>query len=427
MLRYLESSEMTKSNQELAFDKLSKLKCGALFMEMGTGKTKVALDLMASKSQKVDNLLWICPCSLKGEIEAERQKWHPELNIIVYGCESIGASSRIYTEALNLCKSGKTFTVVDESLKIKNKDAKRTYRILEIGKNSEYRLILNGTPVSRNILDLWTQMEFLSHKILDCSYSTFKRRYCEFYVRGPMRGKVKTQHNVEHLTSLIEPYIFDAELEIEPNKMYHNYTYYMTGEELSEYNSIKRYFLEEISDCDNDIDFYRFTTALQKQYTKSAPRLVNMISEELNEPVIVFVKYLQNIPDDALSITGKVKPADRHKVIEEFRERGGVLYITYGCGSYGLNLQFCRHVIFAEHTFDYSQKIQAEARVYRIGQESDVHYYDLWCDCGLEALIQGSIRKKSNLLDAIKAEIDKLKRNDNTVDKEKLKMFVDRL
>lgn len=32
-------------NQQLAFDKLSRLKVGALFMEMGTGKTKVALDL----------------------------------------------------------------------------------------------------------------------------------------------------------------------------------------------------------------------------------------------------------------------------------------------------------------------------------------------------------------------------------------------
>ena len=64
------------TNQELAFKKLSRLKVGALFMEMGTGKTKVALDLIASKMHKVDYVLWICPCSLKAEIEAERVKWH---------------------------------------------------------------------------------------------------------------------------------------------------------------------------------------------------------------------------------------------------------------------------------------------------------------------------------------------------------------
>lgn len=40
------------TDQEKAFEKLSKLKVGALFMEMGTGKTKVALDLIASKKRE---------------------------------------------------------------------------------------------------------------------------------------------------------------------------------------------------------------------------------------------------------------------------------------------------------------------------------------------------------------------------------------
>ena len=40
-------------NQQLAFDKLSRLKVGALFSEMGTGKTKVALDLINSKQIKL--------------------------------------------------------------------------------------------------------------------------------------------------------------------------------------------------------------------------------------------------------------------------------------------------------------------------------------------------------------------------------------
>ena len=51
---------MSDAQQE-AIEKLSKLKVGALFMEMGTGKTKVALDLINSKKNKVDYVLWICP------------------------------------------------------------------------------------------------------------------------------------------------------------------------------------------------------------------------------------------------------------------------------------------------------------------------------------------------------------------------------
>ena len=44
----------TTSQQQTAIDKLKRLKVGALFMEMGTGKTKVALDLIASRADKTD-------------------------------------------------------------------------------------------------------------------------------------------------------------------------------------------------------------------------------------------------------------------------------------------------------------------------------------------------------------------------------------
>lgn len=64
-------------------------------------------------------------------------------------------------------------------------------------------------------------------------------------------------------------------------------------------------------------------------------------------------------------------------------------------------------MIFAEHTFDYAQREQAEARIYRMGQVEDVTYYNLWCDCGLERLIRGCLEKKTDLLSEVKNEIEK--------------------
>ena len=126
------------TQQQTAIDKLKRLKVGALFMEMGTGKTKVALDLIASRADKTDYVLWICPCALKGEIEREREKWHPEIALDVVGCESIGASDRIYLETLEKVRTHIAFIVVDESLKIKNRRAKRTQRIIEMGDLAQY-------------------------------------------------------------------------------------------------------------------------------------------------------------------------------------------------------------------------------------------------------------------------------------------------
>lgn len=388
-------------NQQLAFDKLSRLKVGALFSEMGTGKTKVALDLINSKSNKIDYILWICPFSIKNEIIKERDKWYPAMKIDVVGCETIGSSDRTYLEILKKVTTSKTFIVVDESLKIKNINAKRTRRIIEFGEYAQYKLILNGTPITKNVIDLYTQMEFLSPKILKMSFNQFKNTYCEYYIRGKLKGMVKKQHNIEHLISLIEPYIFDCDLDIEAKKMYYNYFYDV---DTFQYSKLKNELLEGIA----NIDFFVLTTKLQQFYTTYKEEMLKELLGQINDQVIIFVKYLDSILAGANKIVGDMNTKERKQVIDKF-ERGDFkeLYITYGCGSYGLNLQFCRNIIFAEHCFDYSQRIQAEARIYRIGQNYDVNYYNLWCNVGLEKMIQSSLNKKSNLLNEIKKEIDK--------------------
>lgn len=370
-------------------------------MEMGTGKTKVALDLINSKSNKIDYILWICPFSIKNEIIKERDKWYPAMKIDVVGCETIGSSDRTYLEILKRVTTSKTFIVVDESLKIKNINAKRTRRIIEFGGYAQYKLILNGTPITKNVIDLWAQIEFLSPKILKMSFNQFKNTYCEYYIRGRLKGMVKKQHNIEHLISLIEPYIFDCDLDIEAKKMYYNYFYDV---DIFQYSSLKNELLE----CITNIDFFVLTTKLQQFYTTYKEEMLKELLGQINDQVIIFVKYLDSIPAGANKIVGDMNTKERKQVIDKF-ERGDFkeLYITYGCGSYGLNLQFCRNIIFAEHCFDYSQRIQAEARIYRIGQNYDVNYYNLWCNVGLEKMIQSSLNKKSNLLNEIKKEIDK--------------------
>jgi len=153
------------NSQKKAVKKLSAVKCGALFMEAGTGKTRSALELI--RNTDTDYILWLTPFQTKKNLQKEIDKWGG-LDCDIVGIESLQNSDRIYLDCLNsLLKFKKATIVVDESLLIKNNTAKRTNRILELSKHSEYRLILNGTPLSRNLLDLWAQIQFLSPKILD--------------------------------------------------------------------------------------------------------------------------------------------------------------------------------------------------------------------------------------------------------------------
>lgn len=338
---------MNSEEQVAAFEKLSRLKVGALFMEMGTGKTKVALDLIASKARSVGFILWICPFSLKSEIELERQKWHPELDIEIVGFESIGQSDRVYLDLLDRLKSSKAFIVADESLKIKNVGAKRTKRILEFSKYAEYKLILNGTPISKNCLDLWSQMEFLSPKILKMCYRFYKDTFCEYYVRGRLKGVIKHQHNIPYLISLIQPYIFDAELDLAKKKHFLNYHYKMDADQAQEYEKIKEDILFSVpDDYMTDLQIFKLFSLLQSCYTTSPDKqqIINEITADSDEQFIVFVKYLHSINGDC--IQGSTPEADRAVILDRFR-RGEirVLYLTYGVGSYGLNLQNCHNMI----------------------------------------------------------------------------------
>lgn len=315
------------NKQELAFEKLSKLKVGALFMEQGTGKTKVALDLICSKLHKIDYVLWICPYSLKNEIEAERLKWQPKLKLEIVGVETISSSDRVYLEVLRKVQSKRTFIVVDESLKIKNKEAKRTQRILNLGQYASYKLILNGTPLSNNVLDLYTQMQFLSPKILNMTYNEYMNTYCEYYVRGKLKNRVKKQHNIEHLIAKIRPYIFDCELEIESKKKRENYNYII--EDIGEYEEIKHNFLNKYFDL-GFVQTMSLFTILQKHYCSSNQRkkIIEDLINKIKDRVIVFVKFLSSIPVGEVSITGDVNLKERKELLKNLSKENSRYYIS---------------------------------------------------------------------------------------------------
>ena len=145
--------------QAQAVDKLMRVKVGALYMEMGTGKTRTALELIQRRLQagKVCQVLWLCPYSVSRDLP-ELLSEHAEgaENIIrVAGIESLSNSTRIYDQLLRYVCSAPTFLVIDESLLVKNPFARRTERITRISKACIYKLILNGTPISRNAADLF--------------------------------------------------------------------------------------------------------------------------------------------------------------------------------------------------------------------------------------------------------------------------------
>ena len=159
------------NNQEKAFEKFSKLKVGALFMQMGTGKTRVAIELI--DYNKCDLLIYVAPFSTLKNIENEFIKWELKTSYKLIGYETISSSDVKYLDLLKKLENKKCFIVADESIFIKNEETKRFKRLIQLRNKCEYALILNGTPITKNEWDIYNQMFFLSPLIINMNREQF--------------------------------------------------------------------------------------------------------------------------------------------------------------------------------------------------------------------------------------------------------------
>ena len=377
---------------------LEEWKVGALFMEAGTGKTKVAVDIV--NASPCDFVLWIGPLQTirTGNVtnEVARQDGF-NMPCSFVGVESIGGSDRIYLNTVEDLKSyEKPFVVVDESLKIKNAEAKRTKRLLEIGKIVEYKLILNGTPLSRNLLDLWSQMEFLSPLILNMSLAQFKNTFCEWTRVTKSNGwrtyskeYVTGYENVDYLYSLIRHYVFKADLKLGISQHYRSKAYYIDEDSREEYARIKEIFLEdEMLEWRNNNIFLEMTQKMQHAYCCTGDKIdqvKSILAEEEVDPskTIIFCKFIKS----------------RELCERLFPE---CLVLSYQKDSLGLNLQEYNVTIYFDKVWDFALRTQSTRRTFRTGQERDCLYYDLTGDVGLERLIDRNIGKKVTMSEYFK-------------------------
>lgn len=388
-------------HQKRAFEHLNEWKVGALFMEAGTGKTRVACEII--NSTKCDVVVWIAPLRTispvgnNPSIKEEILKWaiSPE-KFVYFGAESISSSNRIYLSLYELVKSNNCFVVVDESLKIKNAEAKRTKRILKIGKFAEYKLILNGTPLSKNLLDLWSQMEFLSPKILNMSLSQFKNSFCNYTTitkrfgsRCVSREFITGYENVDYLYHLIGDFVFECDLHLNIKKNIHELYYHIDATAKECYQELKRKYLDdEMMELKNNNIFLEMTQQMQHTYCcteekfKRVEELFDTIPEE---NTIIFCKYIKS----------------REECERRFPK---AKVLSYQRESLGLNLQNYNYTIYFDKIWDYALTIQAGHRTYRIGQQFDCQYYNLTGDVGLESMITNNLAKKINLTEYFKTK-----------------------
>ncbi len=425
-------------HQKAAVEKLKKLKVGALFMEQGTGKTITALELVRLRYEKgkINNVIWLCPCSAKNNIKQEIKKQAPlELQriFIICGIETLSSSIRANSFLLKLVNEKECFLIVDESLLIKNFNALRTKNILRLAEKCRYKLILNGTPISRNETDLFSQFYMLDWRILGYrSYYSFAANHVELDDYGRFRKSL----NTDYLSEKMAPYTYQvskSECIALPNKKYYIEYFDLTKKQTEEYAQDAEILMLNINEFRSET-IYRLFSGLQAVLSgkrlifsknklhfeseelfdnpRDNPRINALLSILTSEKTIIFCQYESEVSqvcnilgNDAVRFDGTMTNKQRTENLKKFAKDKKYLVANRACASYSLNLQFCHKIIYLSNGWDLGTRLQSEDRVHRLGQTEDVEIIDICAEGTLDERIIYSLNKKERILDSIKSEI----------------------
>lgn len=458
-------------HQRRAVDKVLRPRVGGLFMEMGTGKTRCAIELAVRRQERISNIVWFCPVSLKTTIAYEIRK-HTDLDTddlylfddttnasalpcarwYIVGIESMSSSNRAVLAVHHLLDE-RSFVIVDESSYIKGHAAKRTMRITALAERARYRLILTGTPLSQGVVDLYAQMRFLSPAILGYnSFYSFARNHLEYSQEH--KGMIVRAHNVGYLAAKIHPYVYQvtkAECLDLPPKLTEWRGYELTPEQRAAYQQAKEELLLRDDDLPDAYAIFCLFTALQEIVSGFWNRegqcheyphhrmdtLLDVVRDVPDDDkVIIWCKFRHSVKtirsalrvtydlDSVASYNGQLNEREREAELERFHHEARFLVATQATGGHGLTLNEAHYVVFYENGFKYAERLQAEDRCHRIGQTQPVTYVDIAAIESIDGRIQESLRRKRNLVQDFKRRVDAIKDEKKAEVRRKLKDLV---
>ena len=447
-------------HQRKALNNGGLLKNYAYFMEMGTGKTKVAIDNVAYlwQNKEIKECVVIAPnsvytnwvqeivnhCPLPTNIwcwkiskdkELIKSDKENKLSFILMNVEALSHKSgqKWLQNRINL-KGKSMMMIIDESTTIKNPTALRTKAICKLGTAVKYRRILTGSPITKSPLDLYTQCAFLSKALLGFeSFYTFRARYAvmhQIQMGGNQILVPKYYTNLDELEWKLKSFSYrvkkDECLDLPP-KLYQQRQVNLSTEQATVYTRLKKRARALIED--KTVSFNNKLTEILRLHQvcqgflktdegtihefKNNPKLKELMAvlEESDGKVIIWANYVYNIKqiksaleerygkDSVVSIFGEVDVEGRKDAVNNFQlnDRCRFLVGNPATGGYGLTLTAARYVVYFSNSYNLEVRWQSEDRAHRIGQKDKVTYIDLMVPESLDVMIMSALDRKIRL------------------------------
>ena len=404
---------------------------GMLLDEQGLGKTVQALKACEKVDPQV--LVIVCPAIMRGTWSHHVANLMPSNIQVVINSYEWYVKLDNYKSLVKSIKGKRVAVIVDESHYIKTPTSKRTKTVQHLLSldNIVFKVLLSGTPITRDVDDLFTQLKVFYpdfcrsifeyrkkymrciHNYFGDVYKGFKNEYSRQeiikYLKSCSLRRTKKSAGLNLPSIIRTPVYIDINKKIAKESLsildyatkvingVDDYTLYKTdlAEEASHIASIRKAL--GVAKVPQVLQYVEHL--MQSGITKLVlfgvhVDVVNLIYESLKE------KYKEI---KTHRIIGATTSTQREKIIKEFQELETPQILVanmIACGV-GVTLTKSHTVLFAELDFTPSNIMQAEARVHRITQEHIVNSIFMIANESLDVKILDLIKDKLKVIKEI--------------------------
>ncbi len=427
------------AHQEVMASVASELDGVGFICDMGTGKTRAAIEAMGEWVRRgdVEFCLVVCPKTVMPVWRREIDRWSDTLTTaLLQGSVAVRrdllrreehfrpgtvfvlnyeATWRLDATISKLFKDRKCALILDEGHKIRNPRSKQSKACIGFARGARRNLLLTGTPIIQGAHDIWSQWYVIDLGVtFGANFAQFKR---EFFRDNPWTHKLDPIGNaLQEINDRIARrglrYKKVDCLDLPP-KVFNRIEIPMTAEQDDAYHAMAEDLIAWLADRGSDGTERVATaatalTALLRltQITSGflptedgeiyrfpeSPKmgaLRELVNEQITtQQIIVWAWYnhdVETILDefrehDPVHIYGKTSAAQREAAEDAFQSGATRLLVgNPASAGLGLNLQAASMAIYYSQGYSLEHRLQSEDRCHRSGSEihDTVTYVDL--------------------------------------------------
>lgn len=431
-----------------------------LDMDMGTGKTRVAIDTIFSRDD-VNKVLVVCPkavvpvwrTNLKKFIpENEWECWDWQKGTVKLKAENLKEwlTTDFGTKKITvinydsvwrkeigdlILKSGFDMVILDESHRAKAAGSKVSKYLAMLGKKVKYRMCLSGTPMANSPLDVYGQYRFLDPAIFGTNHDRFLQQYA--IMGGPEKRFVVGYKNQKELKAKFQSVAYSCKMSDVASRL--KLPEYLPPVEMlvslpaRDMVTSKRLAKEFKAECgssgvvvagnvlvkmlrlqqiaagfcevqDNPLEPKR----VEELNTAKEDALVDMLQDiPTTSSVVVFCKFkhdLRSVESAArrsnrmcYELSGRASELDDWNSSE-----GAVLAVQIQAGAEGVDMTNANHAIYFSLPHSLALYEQSKSRLYRPGQTRPVSFIHLIAEGTVDEAMYASLIKKKDVIESVK-------------------------